>query len=344
MSRHRNIRSINVNEEYEGYDDVYGHSVEDDYCVSPSEAAFVYDREGSKSKQKISAFFQSVTEENEEPESREANLSEIDKARLESCIEQINQVLGCGISRQELINIILLYNFNVEKAINFILGCPQYKHVTEKKGDALLKKSFTIPKLNAKIPMNFKREPLKADSSSFSSFNELSRSHLLSVSPNTVKFIKPRLCNDVGKLAGDLRKVNVSGNRSEPDTDNVLDSCHVDLTKALRVVTSAPQLRASEQAESETFTPDFIDCEIVIAPPQAKTAEVFGTRKLLKKIGRKKVSAFGKALCLRYSRPVPFVSHISDRVYSGIPQFLFNCPSPDDIRISSLHNRLKLQK
>ncbi|XP_031356184.1 HBS1-like protein isoform X2 [Photinus pyralis] len=133
MSRHRNIRSINVNEEYEGYDDVYGHSVEDDYCVSPSEAAFVYDREGSKSKQKISAFFQSVTEENEEPESREANLSEIDKARLESCIEQINQVLGCGISRQELINIILLYNFNVEKAINFILGCPQYKHVTEKK-------------------------------------------------------------------------------------------------------------------------------------------------------------------------------------------------------------------
>ncbi|KAK5639855.1 hypothetical protein RI129_010666 [Pyrocoelia pectoralis] len=137
MSRHRNVRSINVNEEYEGYDDVYGHSVEDDYCVSPSEAAFMYDREGSKNKQKIGAFFQSVNdiaEENEgENESKEANLSDIDKARLESCVDQIRQIVSSGIPRQELVNIILLYNFNVEKAINFILGCPQYNHITEKK-------------------------------------------------------------------------------------------------------------------------------------------------------------------------------------------------------------------
>ncbi|KAF2895790.1 hypothetical protein ILUMI_10392 [Ignelater luminosus] len=132
MSRHRNVRSMNYSDEYDGYDDVYGHSVEDDYCMSPSEAAFMYDREG-KSKQKMGAFFQTVTdiaEENEgELESKENSLSEVDRARLESCIEQIKQTIGSSVPRQDLVNILLMYNFNIEKSINFILDNPQYKDV-----------------------------------------------------------------------------------------------------------------------------------------------------------------------------------------------------------------------
>ncbi|KAK4872556.1 hypothetical protein RN001_014585 [Aquatica leii] len=148
MSRHRNVRSMNYSDEYDGYDDVYGHSVEDEYCVSPSEAAFMYDREGSKNKQKIGAFFQTVTdiaEENEaDSEMREANLSDIDKARLESCIDQIKQIVGGSVPRQDLVNIVLLYNFNAEKAVNFILGCPQYKDVTA--SERKEKASTIIPK------------------------------------------------------------------------------------------------------------------------------------------------------------------------------------------------------
>lgn len=54
--------------EYDGYDDVYGHSVEEDVCMSPSEAAFMYDREGSHNQRGIGAFIQTeknIVEENE---------------------------------------------------------------------------------------------------------------------------------------------------------------------------------------------------------------------------------------------------------------------------------------
>ena len=55
--------------EYDGYDDVYGHSVEDDYCVSPGTAAqFMFDRD---SEQSLSAFIpqeRKIPEEDSEEE------------------------------------------------------------------------------------------------------------------------------------------------------------------------------------------------------------------------------------------------------------------------------------
>lgn len=149
MSRHRNIRSMNVSEEYEGFDDVYGHSVEDDYCVSPSVAEqFIYDR---NKRQQMSAFLgqeEEIAEEDEEEEEMEAggraepsksalrglNLSDIDQARFQSCLEEVRNVIGDTVTEQTLVDAALSCDFNVEKVLNLVLN-----NATEKDCSGALK-------------------------------------------------------------------------------------------------------------------------------------------------------------------------------------------------------------
>lgn len=53
-------------------------------------------------------------------------LDNIDKARLNSCIEEIKSVLGeLKISEQELVSLIIKHNFVVEKVIDVILNAPR---------------------------------------------------------------------------------------------------------------------------------------------------------------------------------------------------------------------------
>ncbi|XP_025836530.1 HBS1-like protein [Agrilus planipennis] len=150
MSRHRNVRSMNYSEEYDGYDDVYGHSVEDDYCVSPSEAAFMYDREGSKNKQKIGAFFQTVSniaEEHEGEVDSKGSGSDIEEARLQSCIDQVKETLGSSFSIKEIVLSLKKNNFDIEKTINDLLmkrADGELKQETDKKGKGKMLMQYSV--------------------------------------------------------------------------------------------------------------------------------------------------------------------------------------------------------
>ncbi|XP_065572262.1 protein HBS1-like [Artemia franciscana] len=65
MSRHRNIRNICYEDEDYQYEDIYGHSVDDDYGTSPSVEQFIYDR---SSQQVLSGFIQTNEQIKEEEE------------------------------------------------------------------------------------------------------------------------------------------------------------------------------------------------------------------------------------------------------------------------------------
>lgn len=131
MARHRDIRNMdyrdgNLNHtffsnkinvlifvDYDGYDDIYGHSVDDDYCISPSNRQYLYNRESSA---------RSSESDIKEEDELEAQLSDLERARLESCIDQIKSTIGAlNLNRNKLVNIIVSQNYDIEKCINAIL-------------------------------------------------------------------------------------------------------------------------------------------------------------------------------------------------------------------------------
>ncbi|XP_048210079.1 HBS1-like protein isoform X2 [Perognathus longimembris pacificus] len=115
MARHRNVRGYNYDEDFED-DDLYGQSVEDDYCISPSTAAqFIYSRRDKPVEY-------DYEELKDSPNSHlNHQLSEIDQARLYSCLDHMREVLGGAVSDEILIEAILKNKFDVQKALSMVL-------------------------------------------------------------------------------------------------------------------------------------------------------------------------------------------------------------------------------
>lgn len=138
MARHRNVRNRNYSDDYD-YDDVYGHSVEEDSCMSPSDSSqWMYDR--SRNQQAISHFLDSHDDIQEEPEDehsetlrpsldrresmdiRSLKLTEEDEARLMSCLDELRNVLGDTVSDTTLVQSVLDNQFDFTKALDEILN------------------------------------------------------------------------------------------------------------------------------------------------------------------------------------------------------------------------------
>lgn len=153
MARHRNVRNRNYSDEYD-YDDVYGHSVEEDSCLSPSDTAqWIYDR--SSNQQAISSFLEShndIQEEaEEEPEStlpsslqrresmdlRSLNLSETDEAKLMSCLDELRNILGDTISDNIIIQSVLKHKFDFKNSLDDILNNNKNKEDDKPKEEPL---------------------------------------------------------------------------------------------------------------------------------------------------------------------------------------------------------------
>ncbi|KAM6138507.1 HBS1-like protein isoform 3-T4 [Phoenicopterus ruber ruber] len=141
MSRHRNVRGYNYDEDFED-DDVYGQSVEDDYCISPSTAAqFIYSR-----RDKPATFAEPLEEEygyegtDDTADYLTSNhqLTDVDRARLNSCLDQMREVLAESVPEQTMVQAVLDSKFDVQKALDLVLSQGSKQNVKTKNEDAVI--------------------------------------------------------------------------------------------------------------------------------------------------------------------------------------------------------------
>lgn len=144
MSRHRDVRNLDYDEEYDEAcdDDVYGHSVDDsDYGVSPSLEQYLY----SQSRDNAHGFglyfptgadikeeeetFDGLKDDSEDRSRHDSSssyekppLSPEDEVRLASILDELRNILGDKFSEGELMHTVISNNFHLETTLNALLN------------------------------------------------------------------------------------------------------------------------------------------------------------------------------------------------------------------------------
>lgn len=217
-------------------------------------------------------------------------------------------------------------------------------------------KNFVIPKLTSsdcKLNSNERYldtvDSTNNSSDEFNSLSDLVSNHL---KKTPVKCEKDTYENGqshnesenvLNKNVSKLAKLKLSDSNSMSSIDHkspVTNGWHIDLSIALKSTSSISSASNSDQ-NSEKFEIPFVDCDDQkMLPKNRKLLPCsFDISNILKVSVRyqKCASSFGKALCLNYKRPKPYIKRLYNHVYlTKIKRFEFNVPSPDDIISSHL--------
>ncbi|CRK98779.1 CLUMA_CG012057, isoform A [Clunio marinus] len=362
MSRHRNVRTMNYDDEFDDYP--VGSLTDEPECISPTDAnQWIFDRNRGQSS--LDAFLlknediQEQDEDEDEEVFHEKNrrdsesfqlpeLNDLDKARLLSCMEEIRNISGDSFSDKRLCDAIISCDYDYSKALDLLLT-----------NDTLTRQQNKKTKLT-----EVEKEKNKAPSTSQFKLPSLGSAKLL---PSSGGFVLPKLgisstvtesslsLSDFAKKQLDVKPDKFAIPEIFPSKDESSGNKFViDLKAAL--VSDAEQttfsiLLSNEKRKDsfEDFVPKFIDCDVVservtskkiIIDEQCEQLTFSHLKKAYKNLTFKNLTCVGKVIRGRFRKKVPKILHGYEH-RNRINRFTFDTLSPDDKILQHLNKNKK---